>query len=120
VRGDQRGVQVNHQPARQQLPRHGQPREPGRGRADQRPDVRPDRGPRPGDLVQGPGISQFQRPPYRSIRRRGPEDRFLVRQQGDVVHAGRPQRDRHRHRDQRYPAIDQRELPRPAQRRAER
>jgi hypothetical protein len=45
---------------------------------------------------------------------------FLMGQQRDVVHAGRPQRDRHRHRDQRHPAVNQRELPLPAQRPAER
>jgi len=82
--------------------------------------ARADRRPRPGDLVQGRRISQLQRPPHRGIRRRGPEDRFLMGQHGDVAHGPRPERDRHRHRDQRHPAIDQRELPLPAQRRAER
>jgi len=120
ARGDQRRVQVDDQPARQHLPRDGQPREPGRGRADQLPHVRPDRRPRPGDLVQGARIGQFQRPPHRRVRRRRAEDRLLMGQQRDVVHAGGPERDRHRHRDQRHPAVNQRELPLPAQRRAER
>jgi enoyl-CoA hydratase/carnithine racemase len=38
----------------------------------------------------------------------------------DIAHAPRPERDHHRHGDQRHPAVNQRELPRPAQRRAER
>ena len=41
ARGDQRGVHVDHQPARQRLPGDDQPREPGRGLPDQRPHVRP-------------------------------------------------------------------------------
>ena len=71
-------------------------------------------------LSRVPGIGQLQRPPHRGVRRRGPEDRFLVRQQGDVVHAGGPEHDRHRHGHQRHTPVHQRELPRPRQRRSQR
>ena len=97
VRGDQRRVHVDHQPACQQLPGDGQPREPGRGRADQRLHVRPDRGQRPGDLVQRPEISQLQRPPHRGIRRRGPRRPVPGAPAGRCRSCWRPQRDRHRH-----------------------
>ena len=118
--GDQRGVQVDDQPACQQLPGDGQPREPGRPRRDQRPDVRADRRPRPGDLVQGARIGQLQRPPHRRVARLRTQDRAVVGQQGDVGHAGGPERDRRRHGHQRHAAVHQRELPFACQRRSQR
>jgi hypothetical protein len=116
ARGDQRAVQVDDQPARQHLPGDGQPREPARPGRDQRPHVRPDPGPDPGDLVQRGRIGQLQRPPHRRVARLGTQHRGVMSQHGDVVHAGRPQRDRHRHGHQRHTPVDQRELPPACQR----
>jgi hypothetical protein len=67
-----------------------------------------------------PWVGQLQCPPHRRVARRGPEQRFLVCQQGDVAHAGRPERDRHRHGHQRDTPARQRELPGSRQRRPQR
>ena len=105
VRGDQRSVQVDDQPG-QQLPGDGQPREPGRGHRDQRPDVRADR-PGPGQSCP----SAPDQPLQASAAPWYPTDASRTSScTWPFVNAGRPERDR-RAWSQRQSPVHQRELP---------
>jgi hypothetical protein len=105
-------------------PASGFPPWPATGTRPGSPRSAPTRGrgpwPAPGDLVQGPGIGQLQGAPHRGVAGLGAENRSVMGQQGDVVHAGGPERDRHRHAHQRDTPVHQRELPGPCQRRSQR
>ncbi len=99
--GDQGGIHVDDQPPGQGLSGDLEPREPGGRVLDQLPGVRPGSRAGAGDLVQrGRRPGQVQGAPHRRRARCVPEHRGQVLQQGDVAHAGRPERDRGRQRDQ--------------------
>ena len=116
VGGDEGGVHVDDQPAGQRLARDGQPREPGRGRLDQLPGVLPGLRPRPGDPVEhGRGAGQVQGAADRGAAGRVPEHGGEVGEQGDVAHAGRPERDRDGQRREHGPAVEQRRRALPQQ-----
>jgi hypothetical protein len=73
-----------------------------------------------GDPVQdGRRAGEVQRAADRRAARRGPEDRGEVGEQGDVAHAGGPERDRDGHRDQHGPPVQERRRARLPQRRAQ-
>ena len=75
----------DHQPAGQQLPGHRQPREPGRGRGDQRPCMRPDPCPDPCDLGQGGLVGQFQGASHRRVGWPGAQHFRLMGQQRESL-----------------------------------
>ena len=92
----------------------------GRGGLDQLPGARTGPGAGAGDPVQdGRRAGQVQRAADRRAARRGPEDRGEVGEQGDVAHAGGPERDRDGHRDQHGPPVQERRRARLPQRRAQ-
>ena len=62
---------------------------------------------------------QVQGPPHRRPARRVPQHRGQVRQHRDVAHAGGPERDRRRHRDQHDPPVENGRCPRLPQRRTQ-
>ncbi len=116
ARDDQRGVQVDDQPACQQFPAHGQPR--GTRPASHRSATRRARGPGPAPGRPCPGSAGRPAPVSAAPWCRPARPRTAVPgvPAGDVVHAGRPERDRHRHGNQRDTPVHQRELPGPRQR----
>ena len=108
--GDQGGVHVDDQPARSGSSRrsasHGNP---AGVPAISVPGVRPGLRAGAGDPVQhGRRPGQVQGAADRRPARRGPEHRGEVREQRDVAHAGGPERDRGRQRDQHDAPVEQR------------
>jgi hypothetical protein len=94
VRGDQRGVQVDHNPAGQQLAGHRQPREPARTQRSQPPHQPADHSPGFGDPGQARLVDAVQGPSGGGVRRRLAEHPCLVGEQVDVGQAHRPEGDR--------------------------